>query len=353
MKHKLLDLGEDVRLSQFLCNRSAQAHILAPADFLQVLRERAPGAKWTQSETVDKIPAAAKRIFVYDPEDETGVMRAVQEAKQTEAVYGVLHHIVPMLAVNKLQPDIPKRPKHDPLDISAPPATCFAVVCTPRTGSTFFCELLEAGGLGMPKEHLRPALVHVLRAPRVEHEIVYDQIMRAATVNGIFGTKIISHFLFDVAGQDRAAERLECLSGRGFKFIRLRRDEVEQAISKYSSKHSGIWHERGEVSSKAQQRIGTVPYVFDEIHETYRKAIREGEALDVAMKSLPAQDVLELDYADFTHEPLNALQEAANFLGVQANLAAVKFEELPAKLSSGVDHIQELRERFVSELKAR
>lgn len=346
MKKTVLDAGEDCDLAHFLSRRGPHAHLVMPADVLALLRQRGGPAGWTGSATLDDIPASAKRMFVYDPQDEAGLIAAARKAKPNMGVFGVLQHVIPSLATDKTRPlwkaGSAELPQHR-----------FAVVCTPRTGSTFLCELLQAGGLGAPKEHLRAPLVHVLHADHVNHEQIYELVMQQGTVDGVFGTKIISHFLFDAFGEENAADRLQCLADRGFKFVRLRRDEVEQALSKYVSKHSGVWHERGEVSAKAQERMAKVGYDFDELCETYDKARREDRALDAAMAQLAPELVLEQRYDSVVAEPLKALSACAQFLGLPAKLDAVNFDELPTKLSAGVDQTQLLRQRFEADLAQR
>jgi LPS sulfotransferase NodH len=346
MRKTVLEAGEKCGLAAFISRRGPKVHVIAPPDVLAELRERNPGSKWTSSTTPEAMAMGARKYFVYDPDDEGAVIAEVRQRKPGADVCGFLHHVIPALSCDRTIPDTSVAPT-EPL-----PSLRFAVVCTPRSGSTFLCEMLEAAGLGKPEEHLKPPLVHVLSSEEVDHEVVYELIMRQGAKNGIFGTKIISNYLFTVAGPEGTAERMRCLADRGFKFIRLRRDEVGQTVSKFVSGRSGVWHERGEVSAKAADRMSDVDYDFDWLRDIYLKAQREGVALDDAMRQLPPELVLELDYEAMSAEPLKAVEACGRFLGVPAKIEALNFAELPTKLSSAVDHVQQLRQRFEADLKA-
>ena len=232
------------------------------------------------------------------------------------------------------------------------PAHRFAVVCTPRTGSTFLCELLEAGGLGAAREHLRWPLIYALRHG-VSTEVAFDQVQRHGAVAGVFGTKLISHFLFDAVGQDQAAGFLQGWAAQGFRFIRLRRDPVAQTLSKYSAKHSGVWHARGTLAEGRRRRLETVPYDFAELCEIHRRTLDEDRALDQAMAGLPTDQVLALDYDGVVAAPLDTLARAAAFLGLTAHPERVDFSTLPTQLSATHDNTRQLRERFLADLATR
>ncbi len=123
------------------------------------------------------------------------------------------------------------------------PRNSYAIVTTPRSGSTFLCDLLQKSNLaGYPAEHLRRPAEVLARYCQFDY-IRYMKILmtRRVTPNKVFGTKLISHFLINY--------REEGLGFDSFfktyfnKIIYLqRRDKVAQAISLYLAKTTGIWH---------------------------------------------------------------------------------------------------------------
>lgn len=341
MSVNLFAAAADYKLDHFLAGRKAAAHIVAPADVLQHLRSLAPQAPWSSSTGLDEVPAGKKRLFVYDPQDETTLLQAARQRYPQLDVLGVLHHVIPRLACspNGRKGELTAKP------LGAPEQR-FAVVCTARTGSTFYCELLQAGGLGAAREHLRPALVHVLRHAHVNREQVYDEVLSCGQVGGLFGTKIISEFLFDAVGKAQAGDTLACLHKRGFQFIHLSRDLAEQAVSKYVAGRTDLWHVHGEVRSQHQARIAQVPYDQAALRQHYQRAKAETEALNDALARLPATAVLAARYEDFTSEPLAALQQAASYLGRTAALARVDFSTLPARISAAAPSMQAMAQRL-------
>ncbi|MDZ7814352.1 MAG: Stf0 family sulfotransferase [Ideonella sp.] len=347
MSVNLFAAAADYQLDHFLASRKAAAHIVAPAEVLQHLHTLAPQAAWSSGSTLDDIPKGKKRLFIIDPLHEAALLQTARQRYPQMDVLGVLHHVIPRLACspNGRKGEMAAKPQ-------GAPQQHFAVVCTARTGSTFYCELLQAGGLGAAREHLRPPLVHVLRQPSVNREKVFEEVLACGHVDGLFGTKIISEFLFDAVGKTQAADTLACLHERGFQFIHLSRDLAEQAVSKYVASRTDLWHVHGQVRSQHQARIAQVPYDQAALHQHYQRAKSETEALEQALARLPGTAVLAARYEDFTTEPLAALQQAARTLGRTAALARVDFSTLPARLSAAAPNMHAMAQRLREETQA-
>lgn len=341
----LLDAAAEYKLDRYLSRRQAGVHLVAPAGLQQAVRGLAPDAPWTSSATLDEVPAGKKRLFVYSPTDEAGLIQAARARFPQAKVLGLMHNILPRLACSPTG-----RKGEISVEPGGPPSQHFAVVCTPRTGSTFYCELLQAGGLGAAREHLRPALVHVLHQPGIDREALLREVLSFGQVDGLFGTKLISEFLFDAFGRAQAAATLACLHERGFRFIHLSRDLAEQAVSKFVAGRTDVWHVRGDVGQQQQAAIADVPYDGPALRQLYERARAETEALDAALATLPAGAVLRARYEDFTTEPLVGLRQAAAFLGREAALAQVDFKALPVRLSASAPSMQAMAQRLQSEV---
>jgi len=357
----ILDVGKDCDLGRFLSRRGAHAHLLAPAAVVQTLREHAPQARWSSSQRVEDIPTSARNVFVCGIQKgtppaprgegdannlgERRLIAAVKRVRPDAKVYGVLQHVIPALVAHEQV----VRMDTDPL--MPLPETRYAVVCTPRTGSTLLCDRLAAAGLGLPKEHLRPPMIRVLKSRQVEHDAVYDHFLRHASAQGVFGTKLISIFLFNLSSKDDPGERLRCLAEHGFKFIRLRRNLLEQGLSRYVADASGVWHVRGDMAERTRERLSTVPYDFERMATACRNAQREALKLDQALRSAaPPERLFSLDYAHLVAQPQAALQACAQFLGVPARGKTPSATELPIKLAGSVEALQTLQTRFMADL---
>jgi trehalose 2-sulfotransferase len=137
----------------------------------------------------------------------------------------------------------------DPLQPSPPlranSNAAYAIVGTPRCGSEMLCDALTStGAAGFPEEHLR--LESQLLTRHCHFDCVrYFRMLRArrTTPNGVFGTKIISHFLKEHVKQSPGLRR----ELKQLRFIHVvRRDRVGQAISAMLASKTGVWHLRSD-----------------------------------------------------------------------------------------------------------
>lgn len=341
----LLDLASECRLGAFLSGRGDKTHVIAPPRFLEALRALNPTSAWTGASEVMGIPASSRWIFVHDPTDEAGLLARVSAvAPPGSRVRGLLQHLIPLLVTRQGF-------SATPWEQLPAPEVRYALVCLPRTGSTYLCELLEAAGLGAPREHLRPPLLHVLRSRQISEEAVYQTILRHGAAKGVFGTKLISEFLDKLPGPP--ASRLMCLAERGFRFIHLQRDLSSQAVSKYLAGQSGVWHQRGHNSTGAIQRLEAVPYDFGLLCQRYQQAWAAQRWLLEAVTRLPVGTVLNVDYDQLVKDPQAILEACADFLGVPRPMARPAVNRaLPQQLASSLPHGQALRQRFLAELRS-
>jgi LPS sulfotransferase NodH len=112
------------------------------------------------------------------------------------------------------------------------------------------CDLLAQNGLGDPKEHLNPeaSAFALAIARRVSTERYLDWARGRDTMNGWFGTKIMSHWLpmvnaaCDTPGY-RIADTLQHLIPDARYIMLKRRDIVGAAVSLTLSSKSEKWQE--------------------------------------------------------------------------------------------------------------
>jgi trehalose 2-sulfotransferase len=122
------------------------------------------------------------------------------------------------------------------------PQQSYAILTTPRSGSTYLCDLLNSTAIaGHPMEHLRLATQELARHCNFNYLKLLDNLMEYRTTsNGVFGTKLISHFLFEL---QRAKPDHKNLWQSIEQFILLiRKDKVAQAVSLVLAQKTEVWH---------------------------------------------------------------------------------------------------------------
>ncbi|MBR8828226.1 MAG: hypothetical protein DSM107014_10070 [Gomphosphaeria aponina SAG 52.96 = DSM 107014] len=120
------------------------------------------------------------------------------------------------------------------------PRLAYAVMSTPRSGSTFLCNTLKSTGIaGFPDEHLRePSLILAQNCHFDYVRYLKILMQHKVTANGVFGTKIISHFLQDHKQTELDFNPIDYIS----KFVYLiRKDKVAQAVSIFVAEKTNIW----------------------------------------------------------------------------------------------------------------
>lgn len=130
------------------------------------------------------------------------------------------------------------------------PPISYAILTTPRSGSTYFCELLSSTEIvGYPTEHLRLAAQELARYCNFDYlRLLYNLMQHRTTSNGVFGTKFISHFLFELRQtKPNFREIFKSID----KFILLvRKDKVAQAVSLVLAQKTEVWHLQNNLTSK-------------------------------------------------------------------------------------------------------
>ncbi len=249
--------------------------------------------------------AAPARIFVLAARDETALADRIQAAvKFLPEVRRprILRVKTDVLASLVCRTDIDVYPSETSFfDAGLLP---YAVVCTPRSGSTYLCELLTSVQLGRPREHLRPSVGHVLRH-REGRDVSIGEfltgILKRDVVGSVFGTKVISHFLFDVIDEPRLDERwvVDDLVRR-FKLVYLyRKDKLLQALSNLRAVQGNIWHST-DVGVADRARSFELPYDFAAIEKEYDDLTAQELRLAGLVGRHP--EVLAMSYEDMVQD---------------------------------------------------
>ncbi len=122
------------------------------------------------------------------------------------------------------------------------PRISYGILSLPRSGSTFFCSILRSTKIaGYPTEHLRKSSVTLAKNCNFNYlELLQNIMSYQVTSNGVFSTKLISHYLQDL---QKTKFNFELLFKNLDKLIYLvRKDTLAQAISIVLAKKTQIWH---------------------------------------------------------------------------------------------------------------
>ncbi|MGD1865593.1 MAG: DUF6473 family protein [Phormidesmis sp.] len=206
------------------------------------------------------------------------------------------------------------------------PTNLFAVVCTPRSGSSFLCDLLKLNGAGAPIEHLRPPLLYILENRQrlnIDLELLLRRILYRCSKDKLFGTKVISHFFFDLMTMLEPDEIEKLMTFfRHFKVIYLyRRNKTAQAVSKFLASKSKFWHSTAPNRSFAEykEQVQSIDYEFEAIKSIYDGLVNEERNLEKFLDESKFNQVLKVEYEQFKETPLQEMEKIVDFLNIDVS----------------------------------
>lgn len=212
------------------------------------------------------------------------------------------------------------------------------VLCTQmRSGSWLLSDLCQQTGLlGQPEEYFRPDFRgHWSDEWGVDKKHSYAEYITSAikmtsTPNGVFGVKMHSYqmvwFLRQMRalwGADPEATGIELLEHwlPNPKFVRLKRlDLVRQAISYYRAIHSEAWFDIGSDASRPRDAGGQVELPqepnWGEVLYLENGLLAHERTWTIFFKRNEIEP-LELIYEEVSEDPLGALGEILDLVGVE------------------------------------
>ena len=311
---------KELKLKDWFSGHSSDALVISgPAAVLDSLG-LATGL-WTVCDLPDLASDALQNkmrsasVYILDPDDEPATVMRLRESLGHDRVYGIISELAVARTLGLDAAGVIADARRLPL-----PGVRYAVLSTARSGSTWFCHLLQSTGLlGMPREHLRPPVVFLARhAERFGFSPPdwADLLIRTAASGGVFGTKIIDDFVDDLlpalSGRDIAT--LAGLAGT-FRFIHFeRRDKVAQAVSKFMATRTHVWHLRERTDDAAyRQRAADIAYDGPALKAIHDGLVANEARYRVFLRGAGAP-VLHLVYEDAVADPDAAVRRAARFL---------------------------------------
>lgn len=194
--------------------------------------------------------------------------------------------------------------------LPAPANRGYVICATPRSGSTYLCELLASTGqLGKPEEYFntvgrrKHTDPNYPKNPRAQVEIAR---FMGATPNGIYGVKIM------LLQYHRARKRVDLFHALpNLEFLRIRRrDLLGQAISMWRAQQTGQY-----VASRRANR--TPVYDAQKIRD-YLDAVLVMDASWNALMLERGVQPLTFDYEDVVRDPQAAVDRVAALMGLAA-----------------------------------
>lgn len=206
------------------------------------------------------------------------------------------------------------------LDGETLPGDVYGVVCLPRSGSTYFCHLLQGlGTLGRPTEHLRPHILFL-----IEHgaALGFDPLRwlllsaRTAEIGRPFGSKIITDFaiaLWPLLDEEQRALMMDHFAGA--KLIHLERtDKFAQAVSQFIADETRIWHVRKKDDESAYRTAKqAIVYDGERLGAIYRTFVDDERKLARWLQAWPGP-VHHLTYEELVENPEQAVSQTAAFI---------------------------------------
>lgn len=190
----------------------------------------------------------------------------------------------------------------------------YAIVCSPRSGSTHLCSLLTSTKrAGNPEEFFNPEKYNDTDCSVFDKKYVECIMNATKTDNNVFGTKVVD------------LNQLKNIQVAGFEpshYIWLRReDKVLQAISLYKAWYSGVWSDTPNID---------IPYNREEIKKFVSKLEQEEEAY---IKFFKGKKHLEIWYnEDLVQVPEQVVIAILNYIGVNTNfLPLIRSDQVVAR----------------------
>ena len=199
------------------------------------------------------------------------------------------------------------------------PSLSYAILTTPRSGSTYLCDLLDSTGIaGHPSEHLRLAAQELARYCNFNYLSLLDNLKQYRTTdNGVFGTKLISHFWFEL--QQTRPDFRQIFQSIDKFILLVRQDKLAQAVSLVVAQKTNVWHLRGDAKNvnyrSKLEDIEIDNSLLNEVEQKY-DFINKQEARLRKILSDNQVEPFEVVYEDILENAPLQIDRIIDFLGI-------------------------------------
>jgi LPS sulfotransferase NodH len=335
------------------------------SDFIEQLSETCPSVISVNiKELASKMANLTDEtvIFCFSLESEKKLLEQLnkENKKQVKGIYLLLKDVLPRIIsgtgiIGKYRQGSLKLEHIGKSWVPKKSNTYYAILCTPRSGSSFLCSLLKNNGFGLPKEHLRNEPSYLMKYRKEGGFELIDFFKTVAATgarNKYFGTKIISHFLEDVIERANNKERKFFSQNwlLRFKYLYLyRSDKVLQAISIYRAQQTSFWH---KWSSEKKQK-GDIEYNFQEIEDWYHQIIQQENQLVTRIKYLSEMkcEISMVNYEELVNNTEQVMLSTINPLLSRQGQKVVKIDAISKQIHGLTE--EEIAEKFTKEYRER
>jgi LPS sulfotransferase NodH len=301
----------------FLRGRGPRACIVAPDWLRQRVVGDRPAAKgrhsaaWLQgADGVGELSGDVNNFIAIaeDAERETALIGSLAP-REGSKVFGLFSHVLPALlcSVNGMASG------HPVADLKR-----YAIICVPRSGSRYLSALLSRYGVGMPREHIRDPMAHVISEGRMGFGPAITALERFGQKNGIFGTKLISTFLLR-ASHGRFSElkqNLTWMHDRGYRLVRLHRAVEETTVSSYIAYQMQKWHFFREMDEAARARLNALEFEDGAAWDEFVRFRAEKVIVDSLTRTF---DMPTIPYSEIEANAQKIVSDLCELIGADAS----------------------------------
>lgn len=235
------------------------------------------------------------------------------------------------------------------------PLTSYAILTTPRSGSTYLCDLLDSTAIaGHPSEHLRLATQELSRHCNFNYLKLLDNLMQYRTTNNqVFGTKLISHFLLEL--RKTKPDFKQIFQSIDQFILLIRKDKVAQAVSLVIAQKTEVWHLRNNSKqNNYQSKLASIEIDDDLLNDVEHK-VRFIETQEASLKKILANNQIQpllVIYEDILDDAPAQINRILDFLKItqpehHVMEIASGIKRMPSTISQKIIHQYQQRKTMV------
>lgn len=280
--------------------------------------------------------------IVLDERGETKRVSALNKSHPGIQFLGAAQSVIPALLAENADALFNQRPP--PL-----PKKLVAVIATPRSGSSYVCDVLTDLRIARPKEHLRPPVINLLASNyEVDHKVFFLNFLRFANKNDWAATKVIIHFLEEYLISNSVAPLIGIARLQSISFYPIfldRNDLVRQTVSGQLAAQRGVWHITGASSRRAVDANKDIPYFYSGLLKRYLLYQRQSAFLEKLEELFPRR--LSIRYEKDVNDRELLLDKLTEYLNISERPVSFRVSEKREKMSDNLNETQ--RKLFLDE----
>jgi LPS sulfotransferase NodH len=224
----------------------------------------------------------------------------------------------------------------------------YALLSIPRTGSTYLCALLANRGLGVPLEHIRDPAAKTVNGDPANFDQLLAGLEKYGSKKGVFGTKLISHFLLAAANENigTATRLIEVLQQRDYVLMCLYRNFIDCLVSNLIANKLGTWHiYDAEGAKRLRNRSDALDMDKAFVFKHFIDMAVQKIALDVTTRDLCTTNI---DYDELLKDPDEVLDRVSKALDLPLEDSGSQAVPVPESTREQVHFYQPVKDRLLT-----